>query len=243
MFGLGKKLPEIEAIQIDRDALNRLATREQTLRAQHAAAVAAKNCITGRPAPKGEQLANMRRLVDEAAARFAQENGPALARHLSGTLELRDDGTYRDVPPSLTNWSPRGFNSELTLAELCGIVPEAVKAGLESVIKTTALSGDELPAARRRAALAEADQYIREIEDAHSRLVDEAGALTPPITIQHLTEVRERRAKEAAAREREERALALSAPLKQKINDRARASMSQRAGGSSLYPDGPPVKQ
>lgn len=243
MFGIGKKLPEIEAIEIERAALNRLATREQTLRAQHAAAIQARGSVTGRPAPKSEQLANMRRLVDETAARFAQENGPALARHISGSLELQNDGTYREVVPSLMSWSPRGFQSEITLVELCGIVPDAVKAGLELIIKATPLSADELPHAKRRAALAEADQYIREIEDAHSQLVDAAAALTPPIVMEHLAEVRERRAKEAAVREREESARAARAPLEQTINGRARASMSQRAVGSTLYPDGPPMKQ
>lgn len=243
MFGLGKKLPEIEAVEIERDALNRLATREQTLRAQHAAALQAKGCINGRPAPKSEQLANMRRLVDEAASRFVQENGQSLATHLSGRLELQSDGTYRDVAPSLTTWSPRGYHSELTLTELCGIAPDAVKAGLESVIKATPASGDEMPHAKRRPALAEADQYIREIEDAHSQLVDAAAALTPPIVIEHLPEVRERRAKEAAIRDREERDTAARAPLEQVINGRARTHSSLINGPSTRFPEGRPGSQ
>jgi len=242
MFGTNKKLPEITAIEVQRDAMNRLASSEQALRSQHTAALHAKNAIAITPAPKTEQVAAMRRLVDELAARFTAEHGFSLTRRLSGSLEMQPDGTYREIHPEIAGWSPRGFNDELRFNEICGLIPEPVKAGLEQIIRSHPAAANELSSTKRLAAMAEAEIYIRQIEDTHARFVDEAGALTPPIVIAHLQPVRARREQEAVIRQREERARELRAPLEQAVNSRPRQPSSLINGPSTSFPEGRPEK-
>lgn len=237
-----KPAPEIEGIQREREALSRLADRERTLRAQHQAAQQRIRDIAGLLSPLDEMIANMRLMIDQHAAGFAVDHARGLASACSVSLDLQMDGRYQERPPT-SSWHPAYLPSDLSFHHLCGLVPDAIKASLERVLRTLPADHMGLPAAARRAALTAAQADLQAIEDQHTALVDEAGSLTPPITMELLPDVRQRRYIERLARERDERHRAEREPVEQAINRRGQRVFNSQIGGSTLYQDGPPVKQ
>lgn len=235
-----KPIPEIEGIHRERDALSRLAERERDLRAKHQAAKLRISAIASLLSPPDEMIANMRRMIDDQAASFAADQVRGLATACSAGLELQMDGGYGERKPD-GSWHPGYLPSDLNFYHLCGLVPDAVKSSLERVLRTLPAELLGLPAAARRAALTEAQAVLQSIEQQHTTLVDAAGSLQPPIVMELLPEVLQRRHTEARAREREEGLRAAREPIEQAINRRgARPSNSQFGGGSTIYPDGPP---
>lgn len=72
------------------------------------------------------------------------------------------------------------------------------------------------------------DERIRSIEAEHEAIVNSAASLTPPITIERLEPVRQRRQAEAVRREREERAHELAHGANAGMHRRQHAREAER---------------
>lgn len=201
---------------------------ELQLREAHTAALAEqKRACDGRP-PIDEVVANMRRLVDEAAARWGNDRHYSMLIDFGGGMELRTDGSIQERRPQMHSLQ------RVSLDSLIGLAPELVKARLEEILRSQPYEAGA-PLADRPRLIAEADVRIREIEDQHETLVNACGQLDPPITLRHLTPVQERRDRESlearreADRSEEERRRAAE------LDARIVAKAQEPRGGRSAY--------
>lgn len=193
------------------------------MRAAHAAAVQDRTRLLGLLEPVDVLVATMRRAVDEAAGQWAAEHASSIASAFSARYRLEVDGRYREERPSLWDYYCR----DLRFADLCALAPELVKARLEQIVRSH--SYDAGPAmAERPAAIEQATARIIEVERQHEAFVDAAASLTPPVRLELLPPVRERREREAARAQREASA--------REAEERLNASRAARPrGGQSQY--------
>jgi hypothetical protein len=180
------------------------------LREQHAAAVKARGRIAAALEPIEIIVSNMRRLVDEAASRWAGEEARAMAWAFTSGLVTRSDERLFVKRPGL--WD--GPSGHLAFHDVVGLVPELVKARLETILRSSAFETG-LPLEAREPAIADADRTIAAVEDLHTRLVDDAAGLG--ITLPLLPAVQARRAAEEARQAREATAIAARAAAEEEL--------------------------
>lgn len=178
----------LQQIRDGHAALAQLAAGERGLRQQHVVAVHDRDEIPAAAEPIEIIIANMRRVIDEAATEYARDNGYTILTAFTGRLELQMDGTLATRRPQL--WF--GPRLELRFRDLCGLVPELIKAQLETILRSVPYQAG-LPLEERAAAIAAADEKIRVIEEQHTELCDTAAALDPPIVLPLLEPVKQRR--------------------------------------------------
>jgi uncharacterized membrane protein YqiK len=220
-------MPELQQLREAAAAAAKLAQRDQELRAAHKAAIAERHRVHFAPPPTEEVLANMRRLVDEAARAWLAENAGAIAEAFAGRTDERPSGPHVTRRPSL--WRRPGHF--LDVPDLCGLAPEAMKARFEEAIRRRdARAG--LPPAERAERVAELDRRIAAIEESHTTMVDAAARLPQPIDIPLLETVRSRR---SAEREAKRRAAEVEAARKQAEAELAAREAAGRPPGRSGY--------
>ncbi len=172
-----------------RQGIEHLNETERTLRTLHAERQRVQSQIADAGDPTDAVVATMRQWVDSQAAEHA---GPGYAAGLRSVFSqgLERSGAAWRVTPASRPW----FASDdgLTFGQLVALVPDLVKARLEALIRSVEESSPG-PVSARLAQVEALDREIREIEDRHSELVDMAASLTPPIVLQHLEPVRQRR--------------------------------------------------
>lgn len=224
-------LPElVQQISVARAGVQQLAECDRQLREAHAGACQARARLEDSLEPPEKIIANMIALVDEAAARYATEHGDSIIAAFSGHLEAQSDGTLQERKPRLYDH----YLHDLTFRDLCGLAPALVKARLTEIIR-----GHEYEAgpalSERGVALEAAKERIRQIEDEHTKLVDAAAALDPPIMFELLPAVRERRLQEAARRQRERDAEEAQREAEARLNQSRAARRAQPRCGVSEY--------
>lgn len=204
-----------------------LSSIDRDLRDMHAAVTRERDAIVSRFEPVNIVIANMRAEVDAAAQHFAAEYGMSMLLDFSGRMELQRDGSLTPRRPRLW-WS----HEELQFRHLCGLVPDLVKTRLEEIIRGVSLTDVGLPLNDRPPAVAAADERIRAIEDEHAALADMAAEMNPPIRLQLLEPVRQRRDSERARQAREAEALAVRRATEEALNQSA-VGRGRTAGESS----------
>jgi hypothetical protein len=213
-------MSEIEDAQtVARAAIAKLKQADQQLRDEYEALVKARSLLTDLPAPVDEVVRNMHALVDQKAAELVDDCRHGLIRAFSGRLELERDGTFTTVRPQLylpPDQTKRWFFDWYLFA------PELVKARLEQVIRGKAYEAGG-PMADRLRLIQEADERILAKEDEHASLCDLAASLDPPIRIELLPSVSERREQERRTREERDR-IADVQREQQEADARARAN-------------------
>lgn len=189
----------IKAIRDARAAAVKLTDTEKSLRAQHAALVKERTSVVETIRSLDEVLANMERLVDQAASKWGSDFGRTVAIEASGYTEIRSGGLPDlEVRPRLPPF-PGGGN-RLNFEWVCALAPSIMKTRLAEIIRQSGANFG-LPAEARVAKLAEMEAQIAEVEAQHTSLVDAAGEVG--ITLPLLNTVRERREAEALRLERE----------------------------------------
>lgn len=184
-----------------------LGDQVSALLAAHAAKEKEIETIIGAPPPVSVLIKTSDRLIDAAAEALVQEEGPAVVLALMGETEERDGVVRVRRHPSL--YEGHQF---WTFGRLCALAPDAMKASRAALIKATVDPKTCLPV--DRTALLQAKRAeLREIEAAHTELVETFARFDPPIIMALLPAVEERRRQEAArvAREAEARRLQQSA--------------------------------
>ena len=169
-------IPEIDILREAEAAADRLKEQEHTLRARHADLTTERTRLFVALRSKPEVLDNVQRLVDAQAARWRELRGPMMVRSLSGSEEERWPTTgpmqIRTVAPRLPDIIQPTGTPGLTFEDLCGLVPSAVKAGLEALVNAMPVDTFGPPSVKRTATLAELDREIASVEEAHTALVD-----------------------------------------------------------------------
>lgn len=210
----------LNALRAAKQAAATLVETEHSLRAQHTALQQERDAIDSAPRALEELLAEKDRLIDEATARWDDAHQRTTVSAINGSREYsgRVDGEerWRTTAPELPRNRYESVPDTLSLADLCGLVPDLLKRRLEQVIRGSGVAFG-LPAAARHAKLAELDVAIAEIETQHTELVDSAAEVGIPLPL--LDTVKARREQEARKARRDE---ALAAE---------RAAGISRAGG------------
>lgn len=175
------------------------------LRAKHAEALKAQEQTAGLLPPMSEVVANMRRCIDEAAGSFHKDHGYGVAHAFAGDWSLATDGRLElRSQPGLANFNLPG--AQLTVANLCAFFPEQMKDAFARAIaaKYSELNKSDIGTTfkNRPQEYEAANQQIREIEEAHSLVVDCAAELNPPIVLELLPGVARRRRAEKDQAER-----------------------------------------
>ena len=157
-----------------KDVATRLAAGQAAARAE----------LINRLPPRQDLVRAAGEEVDAIAARFRTERALALARAAAGGLaagglDVGPDGRIQGIRvgsvASELAWP-------LDFVALCGLVPDAVKAGLRAILEGAAYEpGATL--ADRVALVAAVDAKVAELERQHTTLVDEAAALGIPLTL------------------------------------------------------------
>lgn len=187
---------EIEAIRAAQAASADLHKRSNLYRDEHARLISHRRHVADAPPPPDEVVANMRRLVDEQAATRQRDIARQAVYSMGGSLRVTPSRTEKVVKPALLRLHDLDV---MHFDDLCGLVPELVKAGLEAIIRAHEyVSGG--PLADRQAELAVIDADIAEIERSHTALVEAAASLEPAIIIPLLATVRQRREHEQSQR-------------------------------------------
>jgi len=180
-------------------AISQVQKFDAELRERYRTAKAARDRIANLPGPPQEVLENLRAIVSARARKWGEDEMNSLVRHLAPGLRTNLEGGVTQPRPSLPdNW----VQLNLTLADVAALFPGLVLDRLKELVLSSAYEAGP-PAADRNAALEKADREIAEAEAQHSQLVDAAAALTPPIALELLPEVKERRATEAVRARRE----------------------------------------
>lgn len=192
---------------------------DQALRQEHAALLKERQQTIGRLQPRAAILANMERVVDALAAAWEKDNAVSLVQVLGPGLEEKDDGTLKERPARLPEWFHGGPHSagDLHLYRLTGAFPALAKARYAEIINAAEYE-EGLPLSERPGRVAELDERIREIEVRHSQLVDEAATWDPPVGLQLLPAVAQRRVDDEAERKRHAEADAARAAAEAAVN-------------------------
>jgi hypothetical protein len=213
---------DIKVLKAAKDAAVKLTTAERDLRERHGALNEERRRVFHALRSRPDVLANVDRLVDAAHERFWFDRGPGWLTALSGHREIvveglgtdRERERVRTVAPTLPDVHGLvNAPGALRVEDLCGLIPDALKANLRAVINAMPEAQFGLPDEARPAKLAELDAAIAEVEARHAELVD--GAAEVGLQLALLPAVAERRKAEALrdARERArgvERAVATS---------------------------------
>jgi len=177
-------------------ATDKLRETEADLRTRYTRATRERSRVRGAYASREELQANARRLVERRGEQWRQTHREVWLRKLSGHIEWRigeteADDTERTIPPALPALDAAG----LDLSALCGLVPDALTAGLTALIAAQPDAAFGLPADARARRVADLDAEIADLARQHTELVDAAAAagLTFPL----LTPVREQREADA----------------------------------------------
>ena len=163
--------------------LTDVAAHDQTLRGRHRDGLARKAALLAGRGTKGDAQRGARVLVAGLRDVWRYEHGFLVIAALSGEYETDEKGRLRISGPVVP--LPLMMGS-LTFSALCGIAPAAVEAGLLDLIEYLNVPWGDVPLSDRPKLVAELDQELRDIENEHESLCDEAGRLDPPMTIQHL---------------------------------------------------------
>lgn len=158
---------------------------------------------------------------------YAKDKRRGFVLHCGGNLEYQSDGTYCELAARL----PDLFSmASLTQRDMIGLFPELLKARGEAIIRSETYASPG-PLAERPARVAEIDREIVEIEERHTALVDLARSLDPPVLIELLPAVRERREAAAVKAQREADALEARREAERRVNAHhtARAAQSGRS--------------
>lgn len=167
--------------------------RDRELREAITIATEARLRIATAPEPIDVVVDNMRVQVDEYAEAWVDKSRAGILEAFSGALESTPDGTMRVNRPRMFRLPDFG---RLTFNDLVGLAPEVIKMRLEEILRAVHYEAGP-PLAERPPLIAEIDARLVALESEHEALVDDAGALDPPIALDHLPTVRQRR--EAAA--------------------------------------------
>jgi hypothetical protein len=220
-------------------ALGELHDLDRELRAQHAAAVQARNIIGAAPPPLDEILANVERVISSHAAQEVESLARQFRQYFGGELIPKTNGSFMERKPSLPDW----FHSpDLTLARLCALFPEQAKTAIAAILRSVPFEAGSSMTDRLHL-IAEADARIHEAEAQHEQLAAEAAALEPPVMLTLLPAVKARREAAAAKAQREgatdeARRRAEAAVNAQNPAPSAAGSLYLRAGGGRLQVPG-----
>ncbi|HXH81707.1 MAG TPA: hypothetical protein VNN07_02130 [Candidatus Tectomicrobia bacterium] len=173
-------------------ALATLRDEERRLRTEHADALKERERVASAPLPLDEVIARMRRFVDEAAAAWRTEWARVYINALGNPARRPD------LPDACL------VRGAFSLREQMLMDPEHAKAVLEAILRSAPYEAGP-PEAERPALLAALDARIAALEREHTELVDLARAQDPPIILDLLPVVKERREAEARQREHAER--------------------------------------
>lgn len=217
---------DMERRRVGADPRDPRALELQLREAHRSALVERKRACDGRP-PIDEVVANMRRLVDEAAARWGNDRHYSMLIDFGGGMELRTDGSIRERRPQMHSLGNH-------VDSLIGLAPGLIKDRLEEILRSQSYEAGA-PLADRPRLIAEADVRIREIEDQHSALVDAAAHLNPPISLELLPAVRDRREHERIQARREGDRLADERRRQEELDARMAAKEKEPRGGRSAY--------
>jgi len=187
----------IKTLRAAKAAASTLVETERTLRARHAELLKERHDVATAHASQAECVANIARLVDQAAADFAAKFGGSVVAAVGGHSELVGHpgaAEEREVPPHLPRFGDIG--SPLDFRALCAFAAPLVKDQLGAIVKSSKVKHG-LSRKARAAKLAELDQELADVEAQHTELCDATHGLG--LDLPPLAAVRERR--EAAERE------------------------------------------
>ena len=197
-----------------RAAVSELHAVDKEFREQHLAAVKHRDFVRNAPPPLPEILQAMEIVVDAAAARWTQEHARTFLTELGPHMKAERDG--RDTLPQPTLPELLAFR-ELRGEALVGLFPELLKARLREILSDMEYAAGPAQTDRARL-LAEAEATIRQIEDQHAELVDQAAALDPPVLLRLLPAVADRRESERIRVNRETQAAERRRELEAAVN-------------------------
>jgi hypothetical protein len=183
-------------------ALSDLAAEDGRLRQAHAAALEERTRIEGSPLPLDEALARLNSALDAHVEHWRQARAGRFARVCGSPRDLEGRSVFLD-----------GLPPHPSTADLVAIFPQTARAELTALVRQ-AYAADVTPgppSTDRPRLLAAVNARITELEEEHTALVDFGRSQTPPIEIEYLPPVAERRRDEQRRRERAERG---EAPLR-----------------------------
>lgn len=189
----------LRRLQAAREAAETLTNAERELRQRHKELTKERRKTEHAPPSEAEVLASMEAVVDRAAAAWRERVAGAVVRQTGGHWTSRGEGDTRErwLPPSLPVF---GAGRELSLEDLAGLTPNAVKASLAATIRGYGAERFGLPADQRRERIEELDREIGETEEQHTTLVD--GAAEVGIELALLDDVARRREQKREAEDR-----------------------------------------
>lgn len=225
---------DIQQLVGAQSAIARLSEQERALRTEHRAAEQELRAIKMARPPAEQIVKQMRAIVDAVAAKYSAENAYGVIEAFAGgvTAATSTSGRDRPRPPALWRGRPEMRFGELTTVDVCGLLPEVVKSSFERMIRAHA-TADGLTTEQKAAAVAKAEARIQCVEEEHSNLVDAAAGLNPPIVMELLPVVKQRRASEARSRELEEQRVARRAEREAALD--AAAAQPPAGGTFSQY--------
>lgn len=202
-----KKVPDgvdtnlVSSLEVVKAGVSTLHQQDRSLRARAAAEEQAIGSIPGMPPPVEEIDDNIDRLGDAAHAAALAEVHHTVVFECGGGLELQTDGTYRERRPRLPTLRPNLTAPEL-FTWMWAFYPDQMKAGHKKAVRVRAVDSP----GRLRDRLERVAQHqrkLQEIQEQHTALVDFAAALDPPIVLEILPAVRDRRLREQRKQEAE----------------------------------------
>ena len=194
------KQDPLKAIRAGVAAAKQLTETEQTLRKRHGEFRKERQLVATADPAMVEVLRSMETLVDSTSKNWAESFARGIVRSVGGHEKQRASGDTRMI--RARHELPRfgGSRLQLTLEDLCGLVPQLVKERLAEIIRQSP-SRFGLAAEPRAAKLAELDKAISATVSSHTGLVD--GAAEVGITLPLLEPVARERKREQERQARE----------------------------------------
>jgi hypothetical protein len=206
--------------------------RDHQLREAYFATKAeADRAMSLRP-PVDEIVANAHALVDVEHARLVEEYGYTFTSAASGDFEPRMDGSFNRERPAV----PFMSNLFTPLKAILLFAPELMKAHWEAIIRATVKPEEcGTPHAGRVAERETAEARAQAIAREHTRLVDAAAKLDPPVILELLPAEKARRDREVLEARRQATAREAQRELEQQVDTRDEQRRGGRRVGESSY--------
>jgi hypothetical protein len=202
-------------------AVRDVSRSEQDIRASHASEQEQRRKLLDSTASPAEWKAEIDRLIDARADAVTTRTIIPIVEGMAPRLEGQPPYALR--PGEMSVWAL----DPVSVDDLIGIFPDLFRAMFHALVDAHA-TADQSTIADRRRRVEAADARIDRIEREHEEFVNEAAALTPPVTFELLPGVQAKRDVERKARERRQ---AFNAGAEERRSSQERADAARTVHG------------